>query len=145
MFHLRPMGKMKRYDLLTNSINWIDLCVAGIKMQIYPTFVSDLDQSNTLQSVLYKEKLAVGQQIIPSRNMITQKKSLVTIILSIRPGQFINRFYNARSPIMKVLKMIINVLLNILEIYQLTYTMIIYRNLSHYLLSQSNYTPFLAS
>ncbi len=114
-------------------------------MQIYPTFVSDLDQSNTLQSVLYKEKLAVGQQIIPSRNMITQKKSLVTIILSIRPGQFINRFYNARSPIMKVLKMIINVLLNILEIYQLTYTMIIYRNLSHYLLSQSNYTPFLAS
>lgn len=56
-----------------------------------------------------------------------------------------NKLYNAESPIMKVLKMMMNILLSILKIYQSIHTMIIRRNLSDSILSQSSFTPLLAS
>lgn len=126
------MRKMTRCFLSTGSINGIDLYMAGIKMHFYPPPISYLDQSNILKSVLYMEKSAIGQQIIPSKSMITRKRSLMIIIPSIGPGQIMNKLYNTGSPILKVLRIMMNVLLNILEIYQFIYTMTIRRNLSHF-------------
>lgn len=95
---------MKRYFLSTGNIDKIDLYVAIIEAHPHPLLVFYLGQSNGLKSVLCLEKSASGQQIILSKSVMTQKRSLVTVTLSIRSGQAINKLYNTGSPIMKVLR-----------------------------------------
>lgn len=95
-----------RCFLLTGSINGKDLGVAGIEvLHFHLSPISHLGQSNILKSVLYIEKSFVRQQIILSRSMMTRKKSLVTFTSNIKPSQFMNKPYNARSPSIKVLRM----------------------------------------
>lgn len=71
MYNLRPIGKIMRCSLLIGNIDGIDLYIANIKVHFYPPSVSHLGQFNVLKSVLYIEKLAVAQQIILNRNMMT--------------------------------------------------------------------------
>ena len=74
---------MTHFSLIV-GIDGIDLCEVGIKVHsihpevhpiylVYPYLVFHLSQghSNAPKSVFYLEKLAVGQLIIPNRNVIT--------------------------------------------------------------------------
>lgn len=98
-----------RCFLLIGNINKIDLCMANIEENFHLLLASHFSQSNIPKSALCLEKSTVGQQIILNRSIITRKKSLLIITPSIRPGQVINKLYKAGSPIMKVLRMIMNV------------------------------------
>lgn len=60
-----------KYFLPTGSIDRIDLCVTSIEVHPHPPPIFHFVQSNTLKSVLSIEKLAVGQQIIFSRSIMT--------------------------------------------------------------------------
>lgn len=55
------------------------------------------------------KKSAISQQIIICQSVMNQKRYLMTIILEIKPKQMINKLYNARSRIMKELRMIMSV------------------------------------
>lgn len=136
---------MTRCFLSTSGIERINLYIASINMYFYFPLVSFLDQSNILKSVLYIEKSTISQQIIFSRRIIIWKKSLIIVISSIGLGQVINKFYNTRLLIIKVLKIVMNMLLSILWIYQSIHIITIYQNLSYWILSQSSFMPFLAS
>lgn len=49
------------------------------------------------------EKLAVNLLIKANKSVITGKRSLITVILSIKPNQVINKTRNAKSQNIKVL------------------------------------------
>ncbi len=87
------------------SIDRMDLCVVGIKVQlthpevdltqiVHSHLISHLGHLNALKSVLSVEKSAVGKQITLNRSVMTGKISLVTVTLSIRPDQVMNKTYN---------------------------------------------------
>ena len=96
---------MIRCFSLISNIDSIDLYVANIEVYLHLLPISHLGQSNILKSVLYMEKSAIGQQIILSRSIITQKRNLVTVTPSIKPGQVMNKSYNTGLSNMKILKM----------------------------------------
>lgn len=104
-----------RHFLPIASIDGMDLCKVDTKIHlicpeiyftylVHPHLVLHLSQGyfNASKSVLYVEKLAVGQSIISNKRVITQKKSLVTVTPSIKTDKGINRTYNAQSLSMKI-------------------------------------------
>ena len=106
-----------RFSLQIVSIDGMDPCVVGIKVQlprpkvdrtqiVHFHLVLHLAHFDAIKSVLSVEKSAAGQQITLNRSLMTQKRSLVTVTLSIRPDQVMNKIYIAGSPSMKLLTMI---------------------------------------
>lgn len=95
---------MMRCFLLTDNINGMDLCVATIEVYFYH-LISHMGQEyfHIQKSVLYVEKSAVSQVIIPIKSVITRKRSLMTTISSIKHDQVMGKTYNAGSRSMKVL------------------------------------------
>ena len=94
-----------RCFLSTRSINKIDLYAASIELQI-SIIVLHFGHSNPPKSILYMEKFVAGQQIILNRIIMRRKRSLVTVTLILRPGQFLNEIYNSELSNMKLLTMI---------------------------------------
>ncbi len=92
-----------RCFLLISNIDKIDLYMAGIKEHIYLYLFLYFGYFNALKSVLYIDKSAISQQIIFNKSVIIQKRSLMTIILIIRPNQVINKIYKTRLLSIKVL------------------------------------------
>lgn len=90
------MGKITKYFLLTDSIEEIDLCVAGIEMHFYPHLIFHLGYFNVVKSVLYVEKLPVSQLNILNKSIMIRKRGLVTITPNIRTNQVMEKTYNAR-------------------------------------------------
>lgn len=99
------MKKMMKFFLPNASINGIDLCMAGIVVQIHHYLVFHIGQGhlNASRSVLYVEKSAVGQLIILNKSIITQKRSLLTVILTIRLDKVMSETYNVGLLNMKML------------------------------------------
>ena len=115
IYNLITIERIMKYFSLIANIDKMDLCKVGIQVYytrpkiyfthlIHPYFVFYLSQgySNILKNVLYVKKLAVDQLITSNRSVITQKRSLVIITLSIRTDRITNGIYNARLPSMKV-------------------------------------------
>lgn len=109
------MGRIIIHFLPIASIDGMDLCKVDTKMHlicpevyftylVHPHLVFHLSQGyfNASKSVLYIKKLAIGQSIISNKRVITQKRSLMTVITSIKTDKGINRTYNAKSLCMKV-------------------------------------------
>lgn len=70
MYNLKPIKKMMRCSLPISNIDRIDLCVATIKVQLCP-LIFYLVHLMALKNVFCMEQLAVNQQIILSRSVIT--------------------------------------------------------------------------
>lgn len=74
-----------KYFLPISNINKINQYMANIKVHL-PIIVLYLGRFNALKSVLSMEKSAAGQQIIFNKSMMSQKRSLVTVTLTLRHG-----------------------------------------------------------
>ena len=61
---------------------------------------------NVLKNAFYIEKLVVGQVIISNKTVMTRKKNLITVILSISHDQIISEICNTGLQSVKVLMMI---------------------------------------
>lgn len=85
---------MMRCFEINGNINRINFCMAAIEIHSYFSLISHFDQFNILKNILYIKKSAIGQQIISSKNVKSQKKSLVTVILNIRLGQVTKQLCN---------------------------------------------------
>lgn len=75
--------------------------MAGIKI-CFLIIILYLGYFNTQKSYFCVKKPAIGQQIILSKNVISQKNGLVTITLTLRYCLVINKIYNTRLPTIKV-------------------------------------------
>lgn len=64
------MRKLMRYFLSISSIDKMDLCIVGIKMNFHLYLIFYLGHFNILKSVLCTEQLAFGQQIRFNKNEI---------------------------------------------------------------------------
>lgn len=97
--------KIIRYFLSTSSIDGINFYAVGIKIYFYFYLIFYLEKKyiNILKNVLFIEKLAISWEIKLSGSMIIWKKSLLIIILIIRSIQIMNKTYNTKLPIIKVL------------------------------------------
>ena len=106
IYNVMSIGRIIiRCFLSTSSINKIDLYAASIELQI-STIILDFGHSNPPKSILYMEKLVAGQQIILNRSVRRRKRSLMTVTLILRLGQFLNEIYNPELSNMKLLTMI---------------------------------------
>lgn len=107
MYNWRPIERMIRCFLPTSKIDKIDLCVNGIEIHLH-YLVSHISQEffDVLTNTLYVEKSVVSQVITFNKSVMTQKRDLVTVTLSIRHNQVMSKIYNARLWSMKVLMII---------------------------------------
>ena len=142
MYNLRPIGMKMRYFSPTGNTDGINLCVAAIKAQLL-YLVFHLTHFIALRNVLCVEQSAAGKQITLNRSVMTWKRSLIIVILNIRPNQVMNKLYNARLLSIKVSKMMMNVKLIILVICQLIQKMT-YFNWSHFTPDLSNFKLLFA-
>lgn len=94
-----------RYSLPIDNINEIDLYIANIEIYLLKIILY-LGYFNIPKSVLYMKNLATSQQIIPNKNIISQRKCLITSTLNLKYKQIINKIYKIRLPTIKISIMI---------------------------------------
>ena len=85
-----------RCFLLTDNIDKIALCMAGIEVHFYHLVPHiGLEHFNALKSVLCIEKSAIGQVITLNISVMSQKISLIIAIPSLRYNQIMSKTLNA--------------------------------------------------
>lgn len=108
MYKLKSIERMiMRYFLSIGNIDKIDLCVASIEVHFHHlALYIGQKYFNILKSVLRIEKSAIGQVITLNKSVMSQKRSLVTVILSLKYDQIMSKTFNTGSQSMKVLTII---------------------------------------
>lgn len=90
MYYLIQTGRMKRCFLLTGNIDGMVLCAAGIKMYL-PIITLYFGTFNARKNVLWVKELAVDQQIIFNKGIMSIKRCLVIVSPTVRAGQVMNK------------------------------------------------------